>query len=452
MITKLLLFTFVSLTKCFTISNDHPVVLSGYHSHASLEEALDNLGRDHPTFVYKYNLGSSTEGRSIPALRFATNHTRPLLRPMVKYVANMHGDEAVGRELMIALCEYLAKSYQKSERITNLLDSTEIHIVPTMNPDGFEKTTLFSQSVRHNANDKDLNRGFPTWKDLGKNRLELTSEREKEVSVMINWIMDNPFVLSINFHDGAVVANYPYDDKNSQPWTKSSLFRKHDDRENYTPDHEEFVSLATLYSSHHSRMYDGTSSCVDSAKFKNGITNGVDWYVVTGGMQDFNYLFSNCMEITVELSCIKKPEEKALQGEWESNKESLISYLERARLALKGIVRDENGNPVDDAVVEVSDRLKDVTTTERGEFWRVLVPGKYIVKAYKGNKQSDERIVEIVDDEQDGVIIELQLNRDFEPTTTTPTTTTEEPVKEGIEVQLPLGFCVRLTWGGLVGC
>jgi len=232
--------------------------------------------------------------------------------------------------------------------------------------------------------------------------------------------------------------------------TKSQLFREHDEGGNYTPDHEEFVSLATLYSTHHMNMFRGTASCVDATKFKNGITNGVDWYVVTGGMQDFNYLFSNCMEITLELSCVKKPSEDKLQGEWEYNKESLITYLEQANSAVKGVVTDENGNPVNGATVQVTDRSKDVKTTDRGEFWRVLVPGKYKIKAIKGDRQSNEVEVELTPDTE-GPIVNLQLINKYITTTTT-TTTTEEPEKEGIAVQLPLGFCVRFTWGGLAEC
>ena len=45
---------------------------------------------------------------------------------MVKYVGNMHGDETVGREVLLALGEYLVKNYGVIERVTDLLNSTEV--------------------------------------------------------------------------------------------------------------------------------------------------------------------------------------------------------------------------------------------------------------------------------------------------------------------------------------
>ena len=53
-------------------------------------------------------------------------------------------------------------------------------------------------------------------------------------------------------------------------------------------------------------------------------------------MQDFNYLFSNCLEITVELSCWKKPDEHILNTEWENNLDSLLVLLESACSGVKG--------------------------------------------------------------------------------------------------------------------
>ena len=52
---------------------------------------------------------------------------------------------------------------------------------------------------------------------------------------------------------------------------------------------------------------------------------------ISGGMQDFNYLHSNCFEITVELTCCKYPQPKQLTEEWGNNRDALLSYMEQVR-------------------------------------------------------------------------------------------------------------------------
>lgn len=62
------------------------------------------------------------------------------LKPNVKYVANMHGNEAVGRELMLHLIAHILNYSNKSTNVMNLLRYTNIHILPSMNPDGFARS------------------------------------------------------------------------------------------------------------------------------------------------------------------------------------------------------------------------------------------------------------------------------------------------------------------------
>ena len=64
-----------------------------------------------------------------------------------------------------------------------------------------------------------------------------------------------------------------------------------------------------------------------------------------------------------------------LQGEWERNKEPLLRLLEVVQGSVQGLVVDGEGQGVEGRV-EVQGRARDTTTTTRGEFWRVLAPGR----------------------------------------------------------------------------
>jgi len=354
------------------------VLLPDYHNYTELISELEQLADSYPTTSQLYIQGSTVEGRQLAVIRISdkVQQERKLLKPMVKLIANMHGNEPVGRELMLALARYLLQNNGRDPRVTRIVEELDIHILPSLNPDGFENATkgvcsgYHIGTGRHNGNLVDLNRAFPSWDNLTLSQEELTATAEPEVAAIIDWVFSQPFVLSANFHDGAVVANYPWDDSNEREGMQS-----------LTPDDQTFRALASLYANRHKSMFKGNGLCHDD-NFPGGITNGAEWYIVKGGMQDFNYLFSNCMEMTIELSCCKYPLETELQGHWQDNKESLLSYLEAALGGIRGLVTDRSGTAVQGAVVTVLGlEEKNVTTSFLGEWWRLLAPGSYCVRA-----------------------------------------------------------------------
>ena len=78
-------------------------------------------------------------------------------------------------------------------------------------------------------------------------------------------------------------------------------------------------------------------------------------YDVPGGMEDFNYLHSNCFEITMELSCCKFPPASQLPREWQLNRESLFRFMEATHMGFRGRVLDaDTGEPLSKAVVQVN--------------------------------------------------------------------------------------------------
>lgn len=56
-------------------------------------------------------------------------------------------------------------------------------------------------------------------------------------------------------------------------------------------------------------------------------------------MQDFNYVYGSCFEVTFELSCCKYPMASELPEEWIKNKESLLAFMEKIHMGAKGECR-----------------------------------------------------------------------------------------------------------------
>ena len=118
----------------------------------------------------------------------------------------------------------------------------------------------------------------------------------------------------------------------------------------------------------------------------------------------------------LELSCCKYPVEYFLPRELDNNRESLLSLIEEAQKGVRGLVEDRDSSPVAGAVVGVGEEDgqqwagKNVSSSERAEYWRLLSPGSYILQAWAGCLASPPTSITVTDIEFLTVNITLSQN------------------------------------------
>jgi carboxypeptidase T len=115
-----------------------PPADSAYHTYAEVTSETATIAQIHPSIVSRFSLGKSYEGRDVWALKVSDNVATDEAEPEVLFTANQHAREHLTVEMAMYLLNELANGYGTDPQITSLVDSREIWIVPTMNPDGAE--------------------------------------------------------------------------------------------------------------------------------------------------------------------------------------------------------------------------------------------------------------------------------------------------------------------------
>ncbi len=313
-----------------------------YLTHAQIGADLALLASTYPDICRVFTWGQSVQGRDLWGIVISNDVDNSAAEPEVRLSSSMHGDEPPGMAMLINLAHFLAENYNQAgyDEVTDLVNTTEITIMPLHNPDGYVADT------RGNANGVDLNRNFP--EPAGTHSV-LETENVHYRTLGLN----RHFVISENGHSGALVVNYPWD---------------------YTydlnPDNDALIQLSLDFSRTNLPMYNGS--------FPQGITNGADWYVTTGCVQDWSYEMTDCIDLTIEFHNTKWPAASVLDGLWVDNRHSFMNFIKAAHNGVNGVVTgSDTGLPLA-ATVTVLGNVKSVgTDPAHGDYYKLLATGTY---------------------------------------------------------------------------
>jgi len=316
-------------------------VWTSYPTHAEIGTTFAAYQDSFPALCRTFSWGQTVLGRDLWGLVVSADPNTTTAEPEVRLSSSMHGDEPVGMVMLMNLAGYLLENYGQPgfEDVTYLVDNYEIHIMPLHNPDGYIAGT------RVNANGVDLNRNYPAPSGGQASQIETTH--------FMDYALANHFVVSLNGHGGALVMNYPWDYQYA-----------------LVPDDAAVQLLSLEYSTWNLPMYNGW--------FDQGITNGAEWYVATGTLQDWVYYATDCIDVTLEIGDQKWPNPSQLDDLWDDNRESLMHYVRAARYGVNGVVTaGDTGLPLD-ATVTVSGNAESVhTDPAHGDYYKLLASGVF---------------------------------------------------------------------------
>jgi murein tripeptide amidase MpaA len=108
------------------------------HTHAETLNELDAQAVAHPAITDRFTMGTSYQGRAIAGIKISDNAGTDENEPEIFINGGIHARERITVEMALYIVDLLVSNYGTDERITNIVNTREIWIVPMVNPDGAE--------------------------------------------------------------------------------------------------------------------------------------------------------------------------------------------------------------------------------------------------------------------------------------------------------------------------
>jgi len=140
------------------ITQDNPSILPNwrdgdYHDYYKTTQMLNDLNDKYPDLTNVFSIGKSVLDRDIWCIRI-TNENNFNEKYSCLIDGCIHGNEWEAGEACLYIAEFLLINSDNNKTVELILNTSEIYIVPLLNPDGRQANT------RWNENGIDLNRNY----------------------------------------------------------------------------------------------------------------------------------------------------------------------------------------------------------------------------------------------------------------------------------------------------
>ena len=195
--------------------------MAGYHTVDSLYADYRKLVEAAPGIARIQTLGKSLQGNDIIVIRITSKPEADL--PGILIDSGHHARELPPVEVSFRLVSHLLSNYGKDERITRLIDTRDIWVVPVVNPDGRKNVesgdAWWRKNMRRNADGSqgvDINRNYDDHWTQGNNRGSADDfhgtapNSEPETQVMAKLFDMKKFNVSVDIHNYGGMVLWPF--------------------------------------------------------------------------------------------------------------------------------------------------------------------------------------------------------------------------------------------------